>query len=126
MRAAIIDRGIAVEYMDELGGALGTSAGGRIQVLNGLVPAEELMVLAHEWAHELLHRAADRPTSRDTREPEAEAAAFVVGEAIGLDAVQAARDYVQLYCGDREALAASLDRIQRAAATILSAIGLGG
>ena len=126
MRAAIIDRGIAVEYIDDLGGALGTSAGGRIQVLNGLAPAEELMVLAHEWAHELLHRNSDRPTSRDTRELEAEAAAFVVGEAIGLDAAQAARDYVQLYRGDREALAASLDRIQRAAATILSAIDSGG
>jgi hypothetical protein len=75
-----------------LDGARGTSAGGRIQVLNGLSAAEELLVLAHGWAHELLHRADDRPASRDTRELEAEAVAFVVGEAVGLDTSEAARD----------------------------------
>jgi antirestriction protein ArdC len=125
LRAAIAANGIAIEYADDLDGALGMSTGGRIQVLNGLSPAEELMVLSHEWAHELLHRNGERP-GRDTRELEAEAVAFVVGEAVGLDARQASRDYLQLYRGDREALAASLDRIQRAAATILSALDLDG
>jgi antirestriction protein ArdC len=125
MRTAILASGITLEYADDLDGALGTSSGGRIQVLNGLAPAEELMVLAHEWAHELLHRTGERP-ARDTRELEAEAVAFVVGEAVGLDAGQAASDYVQLYRGDREALAESLDRIQHAAATILRALDLGG
>jgi hypothetical protein len=70
----------------------------------------------------LLHRADDRPASRDTRELEAEAVAFVVGEAIGLDVGQAAKDYIHLYRGDREALAQSLDRIQRAAGVILTAL----
>lgn len=125
LRAAITTSGIAVEYAADLDGALGTSTGGRIQVLNGLSPAEELMVLAHEWAHELLHRSGERP-GRDTRELEAEAVAFVVGEAVGLDAGEAVRDYVQLYRGDREALVASLDRIQRVAGTILEALDLGG
>jgi hypothetical protein len=109
-----------------LDGARGTSAGGRIQILNGLSAAEELLVLAHEWAHELLHRADDRPASRDTRELEAEAVAFVVGEAVGLDTSEAARDYIHLYRGDSQALAASLDRIQRAAAVILTAVSVGG
>ena len=45
----------------------------------------EFIVLVHEYAHELLHRADDRPASRDTRELEAEAVAFVVGEAVGLN-----------------------------------------
>ena len=61
LRAAILERGIAVESADDLDGALGVSTGGRIQILNGLSPAEELVVLAHEYAHELLHRADDRP-----------------------------------------------------------------
>ena len=126
LRAAILARGIAVESADDLGGALGTSAGGRIQILNGLSPAEELVVLAHEYAHELLHHADDRPASRDTRELEAEAVAFVVGEAIGLDVCQSTRDYIHLYRGDREVLASSLDRIQRAASVILAAVGAGG
>ena len=125
IRAAIVASGIDVEYAEELGGALGVSLGGRIKTLRGLPPAEEFMVLAHEWAHELLHRSDLRP-SRDTRELEAEAVAFVVGEAVGLDASQASRDYLHLYGGDTQALGASLDRIQRTAATILNTLGAGG
>jgi hypothetical protein len=126
LRTAIIASGIAIESSDDLDGARGTSAGGRIQILNGLSAAEELLVLAHEWAHELLHRADDRPASRDTRELEAEAVAFVVGEAVGLNTSEAARDYIHLYRGDSQALAASLNRIQRAAAVILTAVSVGG
>src|SRR5205823_6235280 len=122
LRAAILARGIAIESVDDLGGALGTATAERIQILNGLSPAETFVVLAHEYAHCLLHRADDRPASRDTRELEAEAVAFVVGEAVGLDTAQASRDYIHLYRGDSEALAQSLDRIQRAAAVILTAV----
>ena len=126
MRAAIVERGITVESADDLGGALGLSAGGRIQILNGLSAAEEFVVLVHEYAHELLHRADDRPASRDTRELEAEAVAFVVGEAAGLDTREGSRDYLHLYHGDREALTQSLDRIQRAASVILTAVNAAG
>jgi hypothetical protein len=126
LKAAIVGAGISLEYADDLDGALGTSHGGRIQVRNGLTPAEELIVLAHEWAHEALHRGDDRPASRDTRELEAEAVAFVVGEAVGLNAREAARDYLHLYRGDRDGLAASLDRIRRAAAMILNGMETGG
>jgi len=76
--------------------------------------------------HCLLHRADDRPASRDTRELEAEAVAFVVGEAVGLNARQSSRDYLHLYNGDREGVAQSLARIQRAASVILSAVEAGG
>jgi hypothetical protein len=123
LKAAIASHGIAVDYVPELDGALGTSSGGRIQVLVGLLPASEFMVLAHEFAHELLHHGDDRPSSRDTRELEAEAVAFVVGQASGLDVTDAARDYIHLYRGDSAALAESLGRIQRTAATVLTAIG---
>jgi antirestriction protein ArdC len=119
LKRAIAARGISVEYADDLGGALGLSCGGRIRVLNGLSAASEFAVLAHEFAHELLHRSGDRPESRDTRELEAEAVAFIVGQAVGLEASEAARDYIQLYRGDATALAASLDRIQRTASSIL-------
>ena len=98
------------------------SSGGRIRVVTGLTPASEFMVLEHELAHELLHHGAERPDSRDTRELEAEAVAFVVSAASGLEALAATVDYVQLYRGDRDALAASLERIQRTAATILRAM----
>lgn len=122
LKAAIASHGIAVDYVEDLDGALGTSTGGRIQVLAGLEAASQFTVLAHEFAHELLHHDEDRPGSRDTRELEAEAVAFVVGHAIGLDVTDAARDYIHLYRGDAAALAESLERIQRTAAGILSAI----
>jgi hypothetical protein len=51
LKTAISSRGVKMEYVQELDGALGTSSGGRIQVLAGLQPASEFMVLAHEFAH---------------------------------------------------------------------------
>jgi hypothetical protein len=124
LRSAIAAQGIALDDVDDLGGALGTSAGGRIQILKGLPLAEEFTVLVHELAHELLHHAEDRPASRDVRELEAESVAFVVGEAVGLQVGEAARDYIHIYRGDRDGLLASLDRIRAAAATIIKALDL--
>ena len=56
------------------------------------------------------------------RETEAEAVAFVVCQEIGLATGSAASDYIQLYDGKTETLAASLDRIQHVAADIIAAI----
>jgi N-terminal domain of anti-restriction factor ArdC len=126
LKIAILEQGIALESVDDLGGALGTSSREGIRLLNGLSPAMEFTTLVHEWAHQLLHRADDRPASRDTRELEAEAVAFVVGGAVGLNTSDSSRDYILLYRGDREALSGSLDRIQRAASVILKAVTVGG
>jgi hypothetical protein len=122
LNAAICAQGIAIERVDDLDGALGTSHGGTIRLLNGLSEAVAFTTLVHEYAHELLHRADDRPASRDTRELEAEGVAFVVGNAVGVDTADASRDYIHLYRGDGEALSNSLGRIQHAASSILSAI----
>jgi hypothetical protein len=122
LTAAITASGVQVEYADVLGGALGMSLGGRIAVQRALPPATELLVLAHEWAHELLHRGEERPASRDIRELEAQAVSFVVCEAVGLESLAATVDYIHLYRGDRQALAASLDRIQRTATRIIRAL----
>ena len=122
VRAAIVARDISLEYADQLGGALGLSSGGRIQIVNGLTAATELVVLAHEFAHGLLHRGEDRPQSRNIRELEAEAVAFVVGQTVGLGVTDAARDYIHLYRGDSAALAESLERVQRTAAIILKSL----
>jgi hypothetical protein len=124
LKTAIVSQAIVLEYSDDLGGALGLSCGGRIRVLTGLSAASEFAVLTHEYAHELLHRGSDRPESRNTRELEAEAVAFVVGQAAGLDVADASRDYIHLYRGDSDALAASLDRIRRTASSILQSIGV--
>ena len=52
--------------------------------------------------------------------------AFVVGGAVGLNTSDASRDYIHLYRGDREALAGSLDRIQRATSVILKVVTAAG
>ena len=51
LRTAILGQGIALESVDDLGGALGTSSGGCIRLLNGLSPAMEFTTLVHEYAH---------------------------------------------------------------------------
>jgi len=70
-----------------------------------------------------LHKAERRTgTTKTTRETEAEAVAFVVGTAIGLNHGRASADYIHLYNGDAALLTESLEVIQRTAAVILSAI----
>ena len=117
------EQGIQVEFSDAVGSVHGMSAGGRILVRKGLPPAEEFSVLAHELAHELLHRVEEeKPTSRTVRETEAEAVAFVVCQAVGLEARNAAADYIKVYHGSKKTLLESLQRIRQAAVKIVKAI----
>ena len=51
LKTVILEQGIAIEDVAELGGALGTSSGGCIRLLNGLSPAMEFTTLVHEHAH---------------------------------------------------------------------------
>jgi len=116
------ERGIEVEFSDALVSAHGLSSGGNILVRKGMSPAEEFSVLAHELAHELLHRDEDELLSRTVRETEAEAVAFVVCQAVGLEAMDAAADYIQLYLGSKETLFESLQRIRETAVQVIGAI----
>ena len=124
LKAAVKEEGIILEYRDLPGSTFGMSAGGRIVMKARLEPAEEFSVLVHELAHEMLHKD-DATTDRAIRETEAEAVAFVVCEAIGLDAKTASSDYIQLYDGDKETLMQSLHRIHGVATEILGWIGVG-
>jgi len=79
--------------------------------------------LVHETAHELLHKAERRTmTTQTVRETEAEAVAFIVGQAVGLEMGTASSDYIQMYAGNAALLAESLEVIQRTSAVILDAI----
>ena len=119
----IADRGIEFEYADTLGPAEGLSAGGKIVIKANLKPAEEFSVIVHELSHEILHKTGkSRPESRNVREVEAEAAAFVVCQAAGLDCNTSASDYIQLYDGTKKTLMDSLERIHQTAAEIIEAI----
>ena len=77
----------------------------------------------HELAHEMLHKADRRTTTtKVVRETEAEAIAFVVSKAVGLETGTASADYIQLYHGNASLLAESLEVIQKTSAVILSAL----
>jgi hypothetical protein len=119
----LAQQNIALEFNERIAPALGVSYGGKIALLPGQSKAEEFVTLVHEMAHELLHRAERRTfTTPTVRETEAEAVAFIVGQAIGLEMGNASSDYIQMYSGNATLLAESLEVIQRTSAVILAAI----
>lgn len=123
LETLVRSRGIELTYEEHLGGAEGVSKGGKIVLRDGLSPAEQFSVLAHEFAHELLHRTERRKeTTRKIRELEAEAVAFVVSKAAGLEAIGHSADYIQLYSGDKDLLMQSLEHIQRVASEIIASL----
>ena len=116
-------QGIALRYSDTIAPARGLSHGGKITLLCGMQPAEEFSTLTHEIAHELLHRGDRRTlTTKQVRETEAEAVAFVVCQALGLQTGTASQDYIQLWHGDADLLRESLEAVQQTAATVLGGI----
>ncbi len=121
---AFIERqGIELAFTERIAPALGMSYGGRIAILPGQSKAEEFSTLVHELAHEMLHKAERRTaTTKVVRETEAEAIAFVIGKAVGLETGTASADYIQLYHGNASLLAESLEVIQQTSAVILAAL----
>jgi hypothetical protein len=76
---------VTLNYSEGIAPAKGLSFGGKITLLSGMQPAEEFSTLVHEIAHEMLHRGERRTlTTKQVRETEAEAVAFVVCQSVGL------------------------------------------
>jgi hypothetical protein len=125
LKKLVTSHGIKLDYDTAIAPAKGVSRGGSITLLPSQPAAEEFSTLAHELAHEKLHRTDRRAdTTKTIRETEAEAVAFVVCHAVGLDTNTAAVDYIKLYNGDRATLSASLQFIQSTAAEILTALDI--
>jgi hypothetical protein len=98
----------------------------RIRVRDSLAPAQQVKTLAHELGHALLH--GDGVIDRALAELEAESVAFLVCEAVGIDAGDYSFGYITTWVGGgadavEAALRASGGRISRAARTVLDAIG---
>jgi len=71
----------------------------------------------------MLHRGERRTlTTKPVRETEAEAVAFVVCQAVGLENGTSAQDYIRLWHGDAKLLQESLEVVQHTAAVILGGI----
>ena len=116
-------QGVELNYSERIGPANGLSHGGKITLLLGMQPAEEFSTLVHEIAHEMLHRGDRRAqTTKQVRETEAEAVAFVVCQAVGLQTETASADYIQIWHGDASLLRESLEAVQQTAAVILGGV----
>ncbi len=123
MIAFLAAQNIKLEFNEKIAPALGVSYGGKIVLLPGQSKAEEFTTLVHEAAHEILHKTERRTmTTATVRETEAEAVAFIVGQAVGLEMGTASSDYIQMYAGNAALLAESLEVIQRTSSVILAAI----
>ncbi|MFN8764995.1 MAG: ArdC-like ssDNA-binding domain-containing protein [Pirellulaceae bacterium] len=121
LQELVTEEGITLHILPELPrGCLGMSQGGTITIAAHLPPASMFATLAHELAHEKLHWNDQREqTTRQTRETEAEAVAYVVCRAMGLDCSTQSSDYIQLYSGDDKVLLKSLERIRSTAAWMI-------
>ena len=108
MREFVASEGITLEYTESIAPALGTAFGTTIRILPGQSEAEELTTLIHEAAHLALKHGTNRrtTTTKTVRETEAEAVAFVVAQAIGINAATERFSYIMLYHGN----AALIDR----------------
>jgi hypothetical protein len=100
--AFLDSQNIALEFNENIAPRLASATAERLPLLPGQSKAEEFTTLVHETAHELLHKAERRTmTTATVRETEAEAVAFIVGQAIGLEMGRAASsDYIQMYAGN--------------------------
>jgi hypothetical protein len=88
-------QGIALEFNERIAPAMGVSYGGKIVLLPGMSKAETFSTLLHEYGHEALHKAERRSAvTKTVRETEAEAIAFIVGKAVGLETGSVSSDYV--------------------------------
>lgn len=110
-------RGILIETTRDLGGAQGLSSGGKIQILEGA----GTRVLVHELVHELLehsHREVRTTISRQQREIEADAAAFVVGRQYHL-AGAATPNYLALWQAAGVDILSCMERVRGVSTQII-------
>ena len=123
---AVRNAGVTLEYgpFHFPMGANGVSKPGAIKVSPDLSEPEKFSVLAHEFAHELMHQRTDRKkdSTRQVLETEAEAVAYIVCRAFGIDSTTQSSDYIQLYQGTEDTLRESLGCVQQTATQIITAV----
>lgn len=122
LEKVIRSHGIAIEFADKIPfDANGMSEGGKITISESLPKSQMFSTMVHELAHELLHWGDRRETtSKVVRETEAEAVAYVVCRAVGLECSTRASDYIQLWDGDDKILLKSLELIRTVASKIIT------
>ncbi len=112
-----------IEYSDKIAPARGTSYYGQIRLMPDMETKETLSVLIRELALQMLYETKRRSfVTRDVLLREAKTVAFVVCNALSLETEPA--ENIQLYRGNKNLLAESLEVVQRTSAVILGALSL--
>lgn len=94
-----------------------------IAVRYGLSPVQSLKTLMHEYAHAHLHE--NDPRAREIKECEAESAAYIALQVLGIESASYSFGYVAGWSGGQRAVIELAGRhAQSAAKQILSALGL--
>jgi hypothetical protein len=115
------NQGFQIEYTDKIAPARGTSYYGQIRLMPDMLAKETLSVLIRELALQMLYETKRRSfVTRDVLLKEAKAVAFVVCNALNLETEPA--ENIQLYRGNKNLLAESLEVVQRTTAVILGAL----
>lgn len=116
-----IKQGFTLGFSEQIAPAKGTSYRGTIRLLPDMQPEEMLSTLVRELAVQMLYETQRRSlVMRDVLLREAKAVAFVIGNALGLETEPA--ESIQLYRGNLNLLAESLEIVQRISAVILGAL----
>jgi N-terminal domain of anti-restriction factor ArdC len=114
-------QGIQIEYSDKIAPAKGTSYRGIIRLIPDMEASETVSVLVRELAVQMLHETQRRSfVTRDVLLREAKAVAFVVGHALSFQ--KEAAETIQLYRGNVNLLAESLEVVQRVSSVILGTL----
>ena len=118
----IRNHGIELEFVECLpNNSNGMSQGGKISISVHLPKPQMFSTMVHELAHEQLHWGDRRDsTNKVVRETEAEAVAYVVCRAVGLECSTRASDYIQLWSGDDKVLLQSLELIRTVSSRIIA------
>jgi hypothetical protein len=133
----VAESGVDVSNTKNLGGALGVSKGGKIEVLqDALLNSNFLMTLSHEFAHELLHQTylkdknngkdwgqfyVGRENGRGYIEQQAELTAWIVCNFYGYD-IKEAINYAALWGMDSKNAVKAFDSVAKAADAIINGI----
>ncbi len=120
--AAATKDGRRVEERAETGTAEGFNSDKLIVIKAGLDGTNKFLTGIHEWAHSLLHWGPDRASlTRQQKEAQAEATAFIVAAHFGIHNPFSA-DYVKSWGQTPATLRAELEACRKAASHIIMAL----